>query len=73
VGKTATKTLACDVALIFYMHIIKHIEVAAYRTLLIAASKLGYDRAKMLLTENMDEARDNDKLFLLISKQYLVN
>ena len=73
VGGTEHKSLSCDVAMIFYLHVIKHIEVAAYRTLLIAASKLGFDQAKMLLTENMDEAKDNDKLFLLISEQYLLN
>jgi ferritin-like metal-binding protein YciE len=73
ISGTETQSLACDMALIFYLHIIKHIEIAAYRTLLLAAAKLGYDQAKMLLTENMDEAKDNDKLFLLISKQYLLN
>jgi len=59
--------------MIFYLHVIKYIEVAVYRTLLIAENKLGYDQAKMLLTENMDEAKDNDKLILLISNHYLLN
>jgi ferritin-like metal-binding protein YciE len=73
VGRTELDSLACDMAMIFYLHIIKHVEVGAYRTLLIAANKLGYDQAKMLLTENMDEVKDNDRLFLLISRQYLLN
>ncbi|WP_428330094.1 DUF892 family protein [Mucilaginibacter sp.] len=70
IGKTEKKSFERDLAIIFYMHVIKHIEVAGYRTLVISANKLNYDSAKILLTENMDEAIDNDKLFMLISDNY---
>lgn len=73
VSETREKSLSGDIALIFYLHAIKHLEVAAYRTLLMAATKLGYSHAQMLLTENMDEAKDDSKLFRLISNEYLLN
>ncbi|MEJ6979644.1 DUF892 family protein [Pedobacter sp. P351] len=73
ISKTPANSFQRDMSLIFYAHIIKHVEVGAYRTLRIAAAKLGYNQAKTLLTENMDEAKDNDKLFLLISKHHLDN
>ena len=73
IAKTKKNSFERDTAMIFYMGIIKHTEIAAYRTLRLTAGKLGYPEAKTLLTENMNEEKDNDKLFQLIARQYFVS
>jgi len=39
--------------------------------LIIIAKLLKYNDVKQLLTESFDESQDNDKLFLLIAKEYI--
>lgn len=60
-----------DLDLILYVQLLEHVNITSYRMLIMVAKMLKYDEVKQLLVENFDESADNDKLFLLIAKEYI--
>jgi ferritin-like metal-binding protein YciE len=59
--------MAKDAALIAAAQRIEHYEIAAYGTARTLADELGYDEAKSLLDETLDEESDADKLLTKIA------
>jgi ferritin-like metal-binding protein YciE len=60
-----------DMDVILYMQLIEHVNITAYRMLTAIASSLDNPGAEQLLIECFDESKENDKLFELISQEYL--
>ena len=60
-----------DLDLILYVQLLEHVNITSYRMLIMIAKMLKYDEVKQLLVENFDESAENDKLFLLIAKEYI--
>jgi ferritin-like metal-binding protein YciE len=59
--------MAKDAALIAAAQRIEHYEIAAYGTARTLADELGYDEAKSLLDDTLDEESDADKLLTKIA------
>lgn len=70
ISTTEEKSVTRDLAMIFYAKIIEHMEIMTYRMLISIATTLGHTEIKSLLKECLDEARENDKLFMLIAGEY---
>ncbi len=66
------KSIERDMSLLFYSNIIKHVEIGAYQMMKILADELKYEEASYKININMDESYDNNVLFKLITKQYIV-
>ena len=62
-----------DLDLMLYVQVLEHINITSYRMLIMLAKMLRYSNVTQLLTENFDESADNDKLFMLIAKEYITN
>lgn len=60
-----------DLDLMLYVQVLEHINITSYRMLMMLAKVLRYHNVTQLLTENFDESADNDKLFMLIAKEYI--
>lgn len=60
-----------DLDLMLYVQVLEHINITSYRMLIMLAKELRYSNVTQLLTENFDESADNDKLFMLIAKEYI--
>ncbi|RFZ90722.1 DUF892 family protein [Mucilaginibacter conchicola] len=60
-----------DLDLMLYVQVLEHINITSYRMLIMLAKVLRYSDVTQLLTENIDESADNDKLFMLIAKEYI--
>ena len=58
---------AQDAALIAAAQRVEHYEIAAYGTARTLADELGFDDAKSLLNETLDEESDADKLLTKIA------
>jgi ferritin-like metal-binding protein YciE len=69
--KEQNSPLLNDLDLVLYLQLLEHINITSYRMLLMIAKLLKNDEVKQLLTENFDESADNDKLFMLIAKEYI--
>lgn len=67
---TQEKSVTRDLAMIFYAKIIEHIEIVSYRMLISIAATLEYTEIKNLLKESLDESKENDKLFMMIAREY---
>ncbi|MDB5286085.1 MAG: hypothetical protein JWR05_1034 [Mucilaginibacter sp.] len=68
-----TMPILNDLDIILYVQLLEHVNITSYRMLIMIAKILKYDDAKQLLIENFDESADNDKLFLLIAKEYITS
>lgn len=68
VGKS---TIVNDLDIILYMQIIENIELTSFRMLQMVAGFMGNDRVTQMVRECFDENVDNDRLFSLISEEYL--
>jgi len=68
---TQTMPILNDLDLVLYVQLLEHVNITSYRMLIMIAKLLKYNDVKQLLTENYDESTDNDKLFLLIAKEYI--
>jgi ferritin-like metal-binding protein YciE len=60
-----------DLDLVLYVQLLEHVNITAYRMMIMVAKLLKLTEVKQELTENFDESVDNDKLFTLIAKEYL--
>jgi ferritin-like metal-binding protein YciE len=56
---------------ILYMQLIENIELTSFRMLKMIAGYMGNMQISQMLTECFDENVDNDRLFTLISAEYL--
>ncbi|MDB5137682.1 MAG: hypothetical protein JWP37_4285 [Mucilaginibacter sp.] len=70
-NNTGKSTFANDMDIILYMQLIENIESTSFRMLKLIAQFLGNGQVKQMITECFDENIDNDKLFTLISEEYL--
>ncbi|MBK0378665.1 DUF892 family protein [Mucilaginibacter segetis] len=60
-----------DLDLMLYVQLLEHVNITSFRMLIMIASMLELADVKQLLIENFDEAKENDKLFALIAKEYI--
>ncbi|QXV65015.1 DUF892 family protein [Mucilaginibacter sp. 21P] len=60
-----------DLDLMLYVQILEHINITSYRMLMMLAKQLNYSEVTQILTENLDDSADNDKLFTLIAREYI--
>ena len=67
-GKTKVMN---DMDIILYMSLIENIELTSFRVLKLINQFIGNDQITQLLAECCDENVDNDRLFMLISEEYL--
>jgi ferritin-like metal-binding protein YciE len=67
-GKTA---IINDMDIILYMQLIEHIEMTTYRMLKLLAGCMNDTEVEQMILECFHETVDNDKLFLMISEDYL--
>jgi ferritin-like metal-binding protein YciE len=70
-NNTGKSTLANDMDIILYMQLIENIESTSFRMLKLIAQFLGNDEVSQMVTECFDENIDNDRLFTLITEEYL--
>jgi ferritin-like metal-binding protein YciE len=71
-GNNAGKsTIVNDMDIILYMQLIENIELTSFRMLKAIAQFMGNDDITQMVTECFDENVDNDKLFTLITEEYL--
>ena len=63
--------LLSDIDVMLYMQLIERINITAYRILRILAKALKLDNIEQLLIECFDESIEDDKLFMLITNEYL--
>ena len=64
-------TIINDMDVILYMQLIENIELTSFRMLKMIAGYMGNPQISQMLTECFDENVDNDRLFTLISEEYL--
>ena len=60
-----------DMSIIFYMGVIEHLQVGASKILNLLALRPELRQHAQLVTECLDIAMDNSKLFLLVAEEYL--
>ena len=60
-----------DMDIILYMQLIENIELTSFRMLKMIARFMGENQITQMVTECCDENVDNDRLFTLISEEYL--
>jgi ferritin-like metal-binding protein YciE len=60
-----------DMNIMLYMQLIEHININAFRMLRILAKHLKLTEIEQLLLESFDESIDDDRLFMLITTEYL--
>src|ERR1700744_1567593 len=71
-GNNAGKsTIVNDMDIILYMQLIENIELTSFRMLKLIAQFMGDEQITQMVTECFDENVDNDKLFTLITEEYL--
>ncbi len=70
-NNTGKSTIMNDMDIILYMQLIEHIELTSFRMLKLIAQFIGNDEVTQMVKECFDENIDNDKLFILISEEYL--
>ncbi|MDP9080503.1 MAG: DUF892 family protein [Bacteroidota bacterium] len=62
-----------DMAILFYMQNMESIEVASFQVLQMMAVKMKNPEIFQLLKENLDEAKDDRMLLLLITAKYVTS
>lgn len=60
-----------DIDIMLYMQLIEHINITAYRMLRILARQMNLTEIDQLLIECFDESVDDDRLFTMITNEYL--
>jgi len=60
-----------DMDIMHYMQLTEHINITAYRMLLILSKALKLNDVEQLLIESFDESVDDDRLFTMITNEYL--
>lgn len=60
-----------DMNIMLYMQLIEHININSFRMLRILAKSLKLTDVEQLLLESFDESIDDDRLFMLITNEYL--
>jgi ferritin-like metal-binding protein YciE len=60
-----------DMNIMLYMQLIEHINITAFRMLRILAKALKLADIEQLLLESFDESIDDDRLFMMITNEYL--
>jgi len=60
-----------DMDIILYMRMIENMELTSFRMLKLINQFMGNEQITQLLIECCDENMDNDKLFMLVSEEYL--
>jgi ferritin-like metal-binding protein YciE len=60
-----------DIDIMLYMQLIEHINITAYRILRILAKQMNLKEIEQLLIECFDESVDDDRLFMMITNEYL--
>jgi ferritin-like metal-binding protein YciE len=70
-NKAGKSTIVNDMDVILYMQLIENIELTSFRMLKLIGQFMNNDKISQMLTECFDENIDNDKLFTLISEEYL--
>ncbi len=62
-----------DMSILFYMQNIESIEVASFQALQIIGAKIKNEEISQLLKENLDEAKDDRTLLLMITAKYVTS
>ncbi|MGZ3873417.1 MAG: DUF892 family protein [Mucilaginibacter sp.] len=62
-----------DMCILFYLQNLESIEVASFQVLQMMAVKMKNDEVLQLLKENIDEAKDDRMLLLLITAKYVTS
>lgn len=70
-NNSGKSTIINDMDVILYMQLIENIELTSFRMLKMIAGYMGNMQISQMLTECFDENVDNDRLFTLISAEYL--
>lgn len=70
-NNSGKSTIMNDMDIILYMQLIENIELTSFRMLKLISQFLGNEQVTQMVTECFDENVDNDKLFTLISEEYL--
>ena len=70
-NNSGKSTIVNDMDIILYVQLIENIELTSFRMLKLIAQFLGNDEITQMVTECFDENIDNDRLFTLISEEYL--
>lgn len=70
-NNSGKSTIINDMDVILYMQLIENIELTSFRMLKMIAGYMGNSLISQMLTECYDENLDNDRLFTLISVEYL--
>ena len=60
-----------DMNIMLYMQLIEHINITAFRMLRILGKELQLNDIEQLLLEGFDESIDDDRLFMMITNEYL--
>lgn len=69
--KEQTVSALNDMDIILYVQLIEHVNITSFRMLLAVAKKLRKNDVVQLLTENFDESKENDSLFMAIADEYI--
>jgi ferritin-like metal-binding protein YciE len=70
-NNSGKSTIINDMDIILYMQLIENIELTSFRMLKLISGFIGNDQITQMVTECFDENVDNDKLFSLITEEYL--
>jgi len=70
-NNSGKSTIINDMDVILYMQLIENIELTSFRMLKMIAGFMGNAQITQMLTECCDENLDNDRLFTLISEEYV--
>jgi len=70
-NNSGKSTIINDMDIILYMQLIENIELTSFRMLKMIAGFMGNEEITRMITECFDENVDNDKLFTLITEEYL--
>ena len=70
-NNSGKSSIVNDMDIILYVQLIENIELTSFRMLKLIAQFLGNDEITQMVTECFDENIDNDRLFTLISEEYL--
>lgn len=70
-NNSGKSTIINDMDVILYMQLIENIELTSFRMLKMVAGYMGNPQISQMLKECCDENVDNDRLFTLISAEYL--
>lgn len=62
-----------DMSILFYLQNMESIEVASFQVLQMMAAKMKNDEVLQLLKENLDEAKDDRMLLLMITAKYVTS